>query len=118
MRLLEDLLLLATNDSDHPALRHLAYESYDTPHRIVRRIILQTLNEHGVDAAIDRYFELLEEHPAEAFTPALLQHIAETLLARGDSAGALEVFRVNVELYEDSADARRSLADALSGQTD
>ena len=73
----------------------------------LRRLLLTTIEEDGVDAGLARYRELREEHyggGAYDFSYNTLDGVTEVLaMQKQDMAGAMAVNNVNLEFYPEAA---------------
>ncbi len=116
MLILRDLLRLGTGEDEHPALAHLHYESHDSPRRIARLAIQEALDGGTVEDGIASYFAQRRIQPADVFDEDLLNQIGYRLLYAEDPRRreALELFRLNVELYPESANPHDSLGQAYA----
>lgn len=112
MLLLGALVNGAMGDGDHPALRHLDYESFDSPRYIVQTTIEQVTIDQGAAAGIARYRLLKQQHPAEAFDENLLNRLGYKLLARHRVEEAIEIFKLNVAEYPEAFNPYDSLGEA------
>ncbi len=92
---------------------------YGLPHRLpipsIADAIYPALRETGVEAALERYRKLKEEHPREyVFQPRELNRLGYHLLNKKKSVGdAIAVFKFNVDLYPRYANGFDSLAEAF-----
>lgn len=90
---------------DHPAFRWFHYDTYDSPSIQFTHDIVHT----GAQALTTHSAQLLNHELSEG----TLESAGYILLfEQKKTADAIAVFRHNVELYPDSADAQASLADA------
>ena len=81
-----------------------------TPTEIARRQLARTFLRQGAEAGLRRLREVQRSSPqilGESLTNVLGYH----LLAQGEIAAAVEVFRRNVELHPESSNAHNSLAE-------
>jgi len=93
-----------------------------TDPRSIDRVMLDKVAESGVDAAIANYRELRELHADDGaydFSPVPLGQVAEALAQqRHDTAGALTVARLNVELHPNAVRAHVLLGQLLAESGD
>ncbi|NIN70822.1 MAG: serine hydrolase [Gemmatimonadetes bacterium] len=107
-----EALLTETVGGDHPAAAWLDYESYDSPRRLVRETVWQTIEEEGVEAGIAAYRELKASSPPEAFDEYVLNTLGYRLMRSERVGGAIEIFKLNVEEYPDAWNPYDSLGEA------
>lgn len=105
-------LLAETVGGEHPAVRWLDYESFNSPRRIVREGVWQAIEEQGVEAGIARYRELKASQPPEAFHEYILNMLGYRLLRSDRVDAAIEIFKLNVEEYPDAFNPYDSLGEA------
>lgn len=75
--------------------------------------ILQLVDEHGVDKAIETYGQLKKTSSEEyAFSESGLNDAGYYLLNRGNTEAAIKIFELNIEEYPKSANTYDSIADA------
>ncbi len=75
--------------------------------------ILQLVDEHGVDKAIETYGQLKKTSSEEyAFSESGLNDAGYYLLNRGNSEAAIKIFELNIKEYPKSANTYDSIADA------
>ncbi len=110
--LLLDALLSHAVSGSHPAALWLDYESYDSPKRVVRNLLEQTIRMEGVEAGIVRYQQLEHEYPAEAFEEDMLNSLGYRLMRAELLDAAIAIFRLNVEVYPDAFNTYDSLGEA------
>lgn len=119
MRLLREVLCVATGDEDHPALHHLDYESYDSARLVVSREVMRSTLAEGAEAGIARYLELKEEQPPEAFAESLLESIGSRLLhEHGRVEDAIGILTLNADEYPESYRAQDDLGAAFLAHGD
>lgn len=88
-------------------------ESYQLPIASVRDLLLATLDQKGVDAAIQQYRELKRTQSNNYdFREPLLNNLGYELLGTKKVKDAIEIFKLNVEAFPQSANAYDSLAEA------
>lgn len=76
-------------------------------------VVSQTIEAKGLDAAIERYRALKTSAAAQYnFESAELNRVGYQLLRRGNAAGAIRIFRLNIESFPRSSDAYDSLGEA------
>ncbi len=93
----------------------------------IRRVVFPSLSRRlgrllktaGVVAAIEEYRKLRRSYPSEYFNERLLNSLGHQQLRANDAKGAIELFKLNVEMYPKAANAYDSLAYAYvqNGQT-
>ena len=91
------------------------------PKQSVGELLLEQIDQGGVDAAIARYRKLKADHEDEYdFGEGELNLLGYELLSSGDVDGALKVFRLNVEIFPGAFNPHDSLGEALAaaGQTE
>jgi CubicO group peptidase (beta-lactamase class C family) len=97
---------------------------YGLPHRLpipsIADAIYPALRESGVEAALERYRKLKEEHPRDyMFPPRELNRLGYHLLNNRKSVDdAIAVFKFNVEIYPRYANGFDSLAGAYMAKGD
>jgi acetyl esterase/lipase len=87
----------------------------------IGRALLRTVNEQGVAAAIKRYHELKKtEADRYDFSEPELNSLGYVLLNRGQTKDAVEILKLNVELFPQAFNTYDSLAEAYaaSGERD
>ncbi len=107
-----EALLEETLGGEQPAADWLGYEQYDSPTRLTRETLWETIEENGVEAAVAQYYELKKTAPAEAFDEFVLNNLGYRLLGSERFDDALEVFKLNVEEYPDAWNPYDSLGEA------
>lgn len=94
---------------------------YSLPKRSIADMIGRTIREKGVDAAIAQYRELKENSPKDyIFQPRELNTVGYMVLqGMKDPKGAIEIFKLNLEMYPRYANGYDSLAEAYqeNGET-
>jgi tetratricopeptide (TPR) repeat protein len=79
----------------------------------VGAVVYDSVEKDGVRAAIQQYKALKQEHPdTYAFTPGQLNLVGRRLLQHCKNQEALEIFKLNAELFPDMAGISDSLGDA------
>ncbi|UCC11641.1 MAG: serine hydrolase, partial [candidate division WOR-3 bacterium] len=97
-----------------PAIRAILYDKpYELPRRSIANEILPMILENGIDAAIDHYQTLRNEHPDEYdFSEAELNNLGYILLGMNRVADAIAIFELNVEMYSGGYNTYDSLGEA------
>jgi hypothetical protein len=113
-----DTLLTAAAGADQPAFEWLDYESFNSPRRVVRRRLEETLRDSGVQAMINEYHALRRHYPEDAFNEGLLNALGYRLLGRDRIDDAIEVFKLNVDEYPQAFNPYDSLGEAYMKQGD
>ncbi len=98
--------------TEHPALDHLDYESFDSPRRQVRIEIERSILEEGIPNARARYAELRKEYGEQGFGETMLNRLAYELLGSDKVAEAIALFELNVEAYPEAFNTYDSLGEA------
>jgi glyoxylase-like metal-dependent hydrolase (beta-lactamase superfamily II) len=81
--------------------------------------LTRTIVENGVRAAVEQYHELKDEHPdAYDFGENQLNALGYQLMWRDMFDAAIEVFKLNVEAYPESANPHDSLGEAYMAAGD
>ena len=79
----------------------------------VGAVVYDTIEKEGLQAAIQQYKTLKQEHPdTYAFTPGQLSLVGRRLLQHGKNQEALEILKMNAELFPNMAGIADSLGDA------
>jgi tetratricopeptide (TPR) repeat protein len=79
----------------------------------VGAVVYDTIEKEGLQAAIQQYKALKQEQPdAYAFTPGQLNLVGRRLLQHGKNREALEILKMNAELFPNMAAIVDSLGDA------
>jgi tetratricopeptide (TPR) repeat protein len=88
----------------------------------LNRLVLEVIEDEGVEAAVQRYRELREEYYGSGsydFGPGTLNSVAETLAGeRGDVDGAIAVMKLNVEFNSDAAYSHLMLGQLYAAKGD
>ena len=72
--------------------------------------MVQALEASGIDAMVERYNQLKDEHPAEAFRPLLLSPLAGRLFRGGNEPAGLRLFELNLAEHPEAFVATEDLA--------
>jgi len=89
------------------------------PKTPIRAIISKTIAEKGVEAAIKQYRELKENHPKSYdFGPRQLNSLGYQLLGMERVKDAIEIFKLNIEVYPKNANCHDSLGEAYMANGD
>lgn len=85
----------------------------------VGAVVYDTIEKEGLQAAIRKYQALKQEQPdAYAFTPGQLNLVGRRLLQHGKNREALEILKMNAELFPDMASIADTLGDAYTAVGD
>lgn len=101
---------------DDPALVVSAIRGVVFPS--IRIALEREIREKGVDAAIDRYREMKRRYPADSFREGTLNALGYEQLRTGHAPHAVVLFRLNTEMFPDSANTYDSLGEAYMAQGD
>lgn len=89
----------------------------NTSPRTLRAVLLDAVERDGIDAALARYRELLDQYYGSGvydFSEGSLRAVARDLEGRADGGEAqIEILRLNLAMYPESAVTRVQLAQAL-----
>lgn len=77
---------------------------------LIQLHMVSALQSEGIEAMVGRYHELKDDHPAEAFTPALLTQLGWTIFREGEEDAGYRVFQLNFEEHPDAYAATEDLA--------
>ena len=91
----------------------LGLEPPPIPKTPIRAIISRAIAEKGIDVAIKLYKELRENHPKSYdFSPRQLNRLGYQLLGMKRVKDAIEIFKLNIEVYPKNANCHDSLGEA------
>lgn len=79
-------------------------------HGLVHLRMTQALDEDGIEAMVDRYHALKDEHPAQVFDPLLLDALGWRLFRSDQEEAGLRLFELNYVEHPDSYTATEDLA--------
>lgn len=103
-------------------IRNILYDKpYDMPRRSVAEAIYPIILEQGVEAAVEHYHMLRNEHPEEYdFGEGELNNLGYVLLGVDRVKDAIVIFELNVEMYSGGYNTYDSLGEAfmVDGQFD
>jgi len=102
-----ELVCMAIGGGKDLALAYLNYALYDSP----TMVFAKTLEEKGMDEAEKLLHELRQNHPDE-FNEGAMNGIGYMLLNMRRYDEAIQVFKLNVQTYPNSANVYDSLAEA------
>ncbi|MGD9345080.1 MAG: serine hydrolase [Candidatus Aminicenantes bacterium] len=122
-RLVEDrhLVVLFNNTGGAPlgimsdGILNILYDKpYGLPKRSIADVFLKTLREKGIEAAIEQYRDLKTNHPKDyIFQPRELNTVGYMVLRdMKNPEAAIDIFKLNVEMYPRYANGYDSLAEA------
>ena len=104
------------------AITNILYrQPYDVPKMSIAEVMLKTINEKGVEAGIAQYREFKERQPTHYdYSEGEINQLGYRLLQAGKVKDSIEVFKLNVQLFPQSANTYDSLGEAFlnSGNTD
>ena len=93
--------------------RILYNQPYQKPKRSIAERLLSTFTLRGINAALEQYRELKsKQFDSYSFVETELNDLGYELVNRGKTKEAIEVFKLNVEVYPLSANAYDSLGEA------
>jgi CubicO group peptidase (beta-lactamase class C family) len=84
----------------------------------VPRLVAETIAHSGVDSAVQLYHTLRAQYPPIAFDEQQLNGLGYRLIHEHSLDAAIAIFRLNAEMYSNSANAFDSLAEAYSDRGD
>lgn len=88
---------------------------YQQPKRSIAETVVAAVNENGVEAAVKQYRELKSSKPNEYdFSEAELNTAGYQLLRTGKAKEALEIFKLNVEMFPEASNPYDSLGEAYA----
>jgi CubicO group peptidase (beta-lactamase class C family) len=89
------------------------YNSELRPPLPISEVIAKTIEQKGIDAAIIQYRELKHTQPTEYyFNESLLNNLGYNLLISKKQKEAIEIFKLNVEMFPQSSNVYDSLGEA------
>ena len=106
---------------DAAAVHEMNIEYYEAPQAyggLIQLRLLQALDERGPDAMIERYFELKNELPPDAFIASAIDPLSWRLFRSDRQEPALQLFELNYAEHPASFIAMESLAYAVSATGD
>jgi len=121
-------IIILTNDTN-PYLRDIVEsielilhdESYTYPKISIGRVIGRTVINKGIDAALSLYKNLKQDKPDEYnFAERELNSLGYQLIQMNRLKDAIEIFKLNIDMFPDSFNPYDSLAEAymLNGDTE
>jgi tetratricopeptide (TPR) repeat protein len=108
-------------DGSAAANAEAAYADYIAALQLkpLSQVLSVTIRDKGIDAAIQEYGSLQKAgFPGVLATEMDTNDLGYALLSKGETATAIRVFQLNVELYPKSANVYDSLADAYQAAGD
>jgi CubicO group peptidase (beta-lactamase class C family) len=104
----------AYSDNINSSLSAIVFaEPYEMPRQAISEALAAIITQKGVDFAVRQYRELKRTRPnGFDFREPQLNWLGYDLLGAGKVKEALEIFKLNVEAYPQSANAYDSLAEA------
>jgi CubicO group peptidase (beta-lactamase class C family) len=103
----QDIINHSIGGGKELGIAYLNYDRYDSPS--VK--FLLAVKDIGIDEAIKLFHELRKAHP-DAFNEGKINGFGYTLLNSKRNTEAIEIFKLNVEAYPESANVYDSLAEA------
>ncbi|MEM7414983.1 MAG: c-type cytochrome [Gemmatimonadota bacterium] len=79
-------------------------------HGLIQLHMVTALEARGIEAMVERYHELKDDHPTEAFTPPLLTQLGWTIFRDGREDAGYRVFELNYEEHPDAYAPTEDLA--------
>jgi CubicO group peptidase (beta-lactamase class C family) len=104
---------LAGVGASQAAPAFMGYEPYNSPTRIVRHRLEESIRSEGVAAGLELYNRLQNEFAASAFPESLLNTLGYRFLALDRPGDAVALFERNVREFPGSSNAYDSLGDGL-----
>ena len=90
-------------------------KTYETAKRPISDVVVQAVNEKGVEAAIKQYRDLKASGPKEYdFSEGELNTAGYQFLRTGKVKEAIEIFKLNVEMFPQSSNPYDSLGEAYA----
>jgi|SRR5687768_12317969 len=105
--------VLAVVGGGRAAPAFMGYELYNSPTRIVRHRLEESIRSDGVAAGLEVYESLKNEFGASAFPESMLNTLGYRFLALGRPVEAVALFDRNVREFPESSNAYDSLGDGL-----
>jgi len=95
-------------------LTHILYaKDYDLPKRSLAEALYKVINQQGIDSAIKNYHSLkINKANQYHFEEGELNRLGYQLISMSKMNEAVEILKLNAELFSDSANAYDSLAEA------
>ena len=88
-------------------------QPYQKPKASIAETLLSTLGRRGINAALEQYRNLKrKQFDSYSFVENELDDLGYALINRGKMKEAIEVFKLNVEVYPQSANVYDSLGEA------
>jgi CubicO group peptidase (beta-lactamase class C family) len=109
----QDIIAHAIGGGQDLGIAYLNYERYDSP----GFIFLKTVVEKGLDEAKKLYYETRKTRPADLDEPTI-NRVGYSLMNAKKYKEAIEVLKLNVEAYPESANVYDSLAEAYMNNGD
>ncbi|WP_456429656.1 serine hydrolase [Rhodocaloribacter sp.] len=112
--LLLHALLAETLGSDQPAAGWLGYDRYDDPQLQMVAALFKVIREQGVEAAVAQYHAWKDggAYPPVVFEEEMLNTLGYRLLRSGHVEDAIEIFKLNVEMFPGAYNTYDSLGEA------
>jgi CubicO group peptidase (beta-lactamase class C family) len=122
VRLIDDKhLIVLCNNTGTTRLREMVrgiagilYDKpYDAPKKSIADVLLATIKEKSIEAAIEQYHNYKENHPdLYDFGESELNNLGYQLLRTDYIGEAIEIFKLNVEVFPDAYNPYDSLGEA------
>jgi len=101
------------NDMCRGIINILYDEPYNLPKKSLRDVLVKTILEKDVESAIAEYHELKEKYPDDYdFTEIEMNLLGYQLLAMNKIEEAIEIFKLNIEVYPESFNTYDSMGEA------
>jgi CubicO group peptidase (beta-lactamase class C family) len=110
--------VLAVVGGGQAAPAFMGYELYNSPTRIVRHRLEESIRSDGVAAGLEVYESLKNEFGASAFPESMLNTLGYRFLAQDRPVDAVALFERNVREFPGSSNAYDSLGDGLAALAD
>jgi CubicO group peptidase (beta-lactamase class C family) len=109
----DEIVKHAIGGGNDLGLRFLGYERYDSPVRVFSKAVVNK----DIKEAVKDFHELKKQNP-DAFTEGAINRLGYTLLNAKKTKKAIEVFKLNVDAFPESANVYDSLAEAYMNNDD
>lgn len=101
------------NDMCRGIINILYNEPYDPPKKSIAEVLVKTILENDIESAITEYHELKEKYPDDYnFAEYELNLVGYQLLAMNKVKEAIEIFKLNIELFPESFNTYDSMGEA------
>jgi len=106
----KEILADALGGGDHPAVKNLDYERYNSPSRLLLKSILAK----GATPALNEYKQRRTQDTTQRISEGNMNTLGYALIRKQHLKDAIEVFRQNTEDFPDSWNVWDSLAEAYA----